>query len=96
MKGNKDKAFYSSDIAKKLGVKSCDVMDNVTRFARKGLAYVRGYQSHDKRSPFKKGYIITWIDQDKPRDQAVKEAFERTNKLLVENPISNTIHERVS
>jgi len=95
LKDNKDKAFYSSDIAKKLGVKSCDVMANVRRFERKGLVYVRGYQSHDKRSPFKKGYIITWIDQDKPRDQAVKEAFERTNKVLTENPTSNTIHERV-
>ena len=95
LESNKDKAFYSSDVAKSLGVKSCDIMANVRRFERKGLVYVRGYQSHDHRSPFKKGYIITWIDQQLPRDVAVKETFERTNKVLTENPTSNTIHERI-
>jgi len=95
LKNNKDKAFYSSDVAKSLGVKSCDIMANVRRFERKGLVYVRGYQSHDHRSPFKKGYIITWVDQNLPRDVAVKEAFKRTNKVLTENPTSNTIHERI-
>ena len=90
-----DKAFYSVDIVKELSVKSSDIMSNVRRFERKGLVYVRGYQSHDQRSPFSKGFIITWIDQKKPRDQAVKEAFDRTSKMLLENPTSNTIHERI-
>jgi len=95
LRNNKEKAFYSNDIVKALGVKSCDIMANVRRFEKKGLVYVRGYQSHDHRSPFKKGFILTYIDQDLPRDQAVKEAFERTNKVLIENPTTNTIHERV-
>jgi DNA-binding MarR family transcriptional regulator len=92
---NKDKAFYSNDIVKALGVKSCDIMANVRRFEKKGLVYVRGYQTHDGRSPFRRGFLLTFIDQDKPRDAAVREAFERTDKMLLENPTSNTIHERV-
>lgn len=92
---NKDKAFYSNDIVKALGVKSCDIMANVRRFEKKGQVYVRGYQTHDGRSPFRKGFILTFIEPDKPRDTAVREAFERTDKMLLENPTSNTIHERV-
>ena len=92
---NKDRAFYSSDIVKALGVKPCDVMPNVRRFERKGLVFVRGYQSHDKRSPFRRGYVITWIDQSKPREEAVKEAFERTSKVLFEGSTSNAVLERV-
>ena len=92
---NKEKAFYSNDIVKALGVKSCDIMANVRRFEKKGLVYVRGYQTHDGRSPFRKGFLLTYIDQDKPRDTAIREAFERTDKMLLENPTSNTIHERV-
>jgi len=92
---NKDEAFYSVDIKEKLEVNSCDIMSNVRRFEKKGLVYVRGYQSHDQRSPFSKGFILTWIDQELPRDQAVKEAFERTSKILLENPTTNTIHERI-
>jgi DNA-binding MarR family transcriptional regulator len=92
---NKEKAFYSNDIVKALGVKSCDIMANVRRFEKKGLVYVRGYQTHDGRSPFRKGFLLTYVDQDKPRDTAIREAFERTDKMLLENPTSNTIHERV-
>jgi len=92
---HEDTAFYSVDIKEALKVESCDIMSNVRRFERKGLVYVRGYQSHDQRSPFSKGFILTWIDQKKPRDRAVKEAFERTSKILLENPTTNTIHERI-
>ena len=96
MRENKDKAFYSVDIVKALGVNRSDVMSNMRmRYEPKGLVFIRGYQSHDQRSPFKKGFILTWIDQDLPRDQAVREAFERTDKVILENPTSNTIHERI-
>ena len=95
LKMNRDKAFYSTDIVEALDVKSCDVMPNVRRFERKGLAFVRGYQMHSKRSPFRKGYVITWIDQDLPREQAVKDAFERTNSIIVEESSSNVVLERV-
>ena len=59
------------------------------------MFFIRGYQSHDQRSPFKKGFILTWIDQEKPRDQAIREAFERTSRVLSENATSNSIHEKI-
>jgi hypothetical protein len=90
-----DQAFFSKDIVEALKVNRSDIMTNVRRFERQGLVLVRGYQSHDKRSPFQKGYILTYVNQMMLRDQAVKEAFERTNSILVENPTSNTIHERI-
>lgn len=71
LKKNKDHAFFSVDIVKELKIRSSDVMANVRRYEKKGLVFVRGYQSHDQRSPFKKGFILTWIDQDLPRDQAM-------------------------
>jgi len=91
---NKDKAFYSVDIVKALGIKPADVMCNMRRYERKGLVFIRGYNSHNRRSPFQRGYILTWIDQDKPRDQALKEAFERTNRILTTQGTSNAIIER--
>jgi len=96
LRENKDKAFYSVDIVKALGVNRSDVMSNMRmRYEPKGLVFIRGYQSHDQRSPFKKGFILTWIDQNLPRDQAIREAFERTNKVILENPTSNIIQERI-
>ena len=91
---NKDKAFYSVDIVKALGIKPVDVMCNMRRYERKGLVFIRGYNSHSRRSPFRNGYILTWIDQDKPRDQALKEAFERTERILTTDASSNAVYER--
>ena len=90
-----DQAYYSRDIVDILKVKTCDIMANVRRFEKKGLVYVRGYQSHDRRSPFSKGYILTYINQTLQRDQAIKEAFDRTSKIITDKPTSNTIHERI-
>jgi len=91
---NKDKAFYSKDIVEALGVKRCDIMPNVRRFERKGLVFVRGYQTHDRRSPFSKGYVLTWVDQHLQREQAIREAFDRTNSVIEEEASSNKVLER--
>lgn len=69
--------FFSKEVAEALkdkGVRPSDVMGNIRRFERKGLVYVRGYRSHDGQMPFKEGYLLTWIDQDKPREKAIGEA----------------------
>ena len=95
LREHSDEAHYSRDIVDTLEVKSSDIMSNGRRYERNGMIYIRGYQSHDQRSPFKKGFILTWIDQDLPRDQAIKEAFERTSKVLSENATSNSIHEKI-
>lgn len=95
---HRDGTFFSKEVAEALkdkGVKPSDVMDNVRRFERKGLVYVRGYRSHDGQTPFKEGYILTWIDQDKPREEAMGEAVERTEKALAGRASTSPIIERV-
>ena len=49
LKKHGHRAFYSTEIVKELKIKPTDVMPNVRRFEKKGLVFVRGYQSHDKR-----------------------------------------------
>lgn len=95
---NGEKAFFSIDIVNALlghGVKVEDVMPNVRRFERRGLVYVRGYESEDRQTPFREGYILTWIDQDKPRDEAIFESVRRTEAALVGRASSSPIMGRV-
>jgi len=95
---NCDRAFYSKEIAEALkgeGVKPRDVMSTLRRAERKGLVYIRGYRTHDRQTPFKEGYLITWIDPDKPREQALEEAIQRTEKALAEKASTSPIIERV-
>ncbi len=98
LEDNKDQAFYSKEIAEALrdkGVSPQDVMSNVRRFEKKGLVYVRGYNTHGRQTPFRDGYLITWIDQNKPRDHALAEAIERTEKALSKREDSMPILRRV-
>jgi len=98
LRKNKDRAFYSKEIVKVLkskGVKPSDLMPNVRRFESKGYVYVRGYRSDARETPFKDGYLITWIDSEKPRDRALGEAVERTNKVLEKNPYETSIIARI-
>jgi len=95
---HRDRAFFSKEVAEALkdkGVRLPDVMSNVRRFERMGLVYVRGYRSHDRQTPFKEGYLLTWIDRDKPRTDAIGEAVERTEKALAGRASTNPIIERV-
>lgn len=98
LKKNRDRAWFSKEIAgslKDVGVKISDVMANVRRFEKKGRVYVRGYKSEDRQTPFREGYLITWIDSDKPREQALEEAIERTNRALAERSSTSPLIERV-
>jgi len=93
-----DKAFYSTEVRKALssrGVKQCDVMASVRRLERKGLVYVRGYQTGDRQTPFAEGYLVTWIDQGKPREEALREAVDRTTRALEGSPATHPIIHRV-
>ncbi|MHA2403463.1 MAG: hypothetical protein ACXADH_10775 [Candidatus Kariarchaeaceae archaeon] len=51
---HRDRAFYKYRIVSKLEIRSCDVMANIRRFEQQGRVFVRGYQYHNKRSPFRK------------------------------------------
>jgi hypothetical protein len=64
------------------GVLVRDVMANVRRFERHGLVYVRGYKTDDRETPFKEGYLLTWVDPRLPREQAILEAVERREAAL--------------
>jgi len=98
LKENADSAFYSTEIAEALrddGVEQRDVMSTVRRAEKKGMVYVRGYRTHDRQTPFKEGYLITWMDPSKPREQAVEEAVRRTETALAQKASMSPIIERV-
>ena len=95
---NKDRAFFSKDIAEALrgeGVRVRDIMANARRFEEKRLIYVRGYKTDERQTPFKRGYLITWLDSDKPREEAIEEAVERTNRALKGIVAGSPLMERV-
>jgi len=95
---NGDRAWYSKEIADALkdkGVKPSDIMTTVRRYEKMGMLYVRGYRTHDSQTPFKEGYLITWLDQEKSQEEAVKEAVQRTDRALAKNASASPIIEKV-
>lgn len=98
LSSNAQRAFFTTEIVKALSemsVKPCDIMSNVRRWEKKGLVFVRGYRLDDKQTPFKEGYLVTYIDSSKPREEAIKEAVEKTEKALVEKESTNPTIQRV-
>ncbi|AFU59341.1 hypothetical protein Ngar_c24170 [Candidatus Nitrososphaera gargensis Ga9.2] len=99
LKDNSDRAFYSTEIYNALkdrGVKMPDVMTAARRYERKGLLYIRGYQTHDSCSPFAEGYLVTWIDSsNKDETSALKDAVAKTNQALSNKASTNPVVERV-
>ena len=98
VKENRDNAFFSTEIADALeegGVNVRDVMANIRRFEEKGLVYVRGYKTDERQTPFKRGYLITWLDPEKPREEAIEEAVQRTDKALKGKASGSPLMERV-
>lgn len=94
-----DRAWFSKEIAEALkheDVRICDVMANVRRFEERGLVYVRGYKLEERQTPFKEGYLLTWIDQEKSREEAIGEAIQKTDKALEnkrsESPFVDRVH----
>ena len=98
LKENSERAFYSTEIAEALKekrVRQQDIMGTLKRDKKKGLVYVRGYRTDNDETPFKEGYLITWIDSSKPRTQALDEAVERTNLILADKASTSPIIQRV-
>ena len=98
LKSHGDDAYYSREIADSLkvyGVRAGDVMGNLRRYEQKGQVYVRGYRGHDHRSPFKEGYLITWMKEGVDRDNALAAAVDRTNKRLANRESTNAVIQRV-
>lgn len=70
-------------------------MTNVRRLERKGLVYVRGYRTGYGETPFKEGFLITWLEPSKPREKSIEEAIQRTEIALVEKSDSSPIMQRI-
>ncbi|MHA1974095.1 MAG: hypothetical protein ACTSW1_13940 [Candidatus Hodarchaeales archaeon] len=77
------------------GVKKSDIMSTVRRYEKKGLVFVRGYRSERNQTPFKRGFLLTWINKDIPREKAIKEAFQRTENVLSEPSTTNVTGQRI-
>ncbi|MCJ7732770.1 hypothetical protein MUP51_10690 [Candidatus Bathyarchaeota archaeon] len=95
---HRDGAFFSVEIVDALseyGVKPGDIMANVRRFERKGLVYVRGYKSDEGQTPFQEGYLLTWLDPDISREDAILDAVKRTDRALEGRASSSPVMERV-
>jgi hypothetical protein len=93
-----DEAFFSADLVEALGdrgVKGSDIMSNVRRHEAKGLVYVRGYKSEERETPFKEGFLMSYIDQELHRDDALREAIGRTDVALQDRASSSPTMERI-
>jgi len=98
LRSHRDKAFFSTEIAETLkehGMKVRDVMSNVRRFEQKGAVYVRGYKTDERQTPFKEGYLVTWLDSSKPREEAIEDAIRRTDEALAGRASGSSFMERV-
>jgi hypothetical protein len=91
---NSDRAFFSKELTNALkhkGIKPSDIMTTVRRLEKKGLVYVRGYRLHDGQTPFGDGYLLTWLDNDTSREDAIEQAIKRTGAVL-RNTASASTH----
>jgi hypothetical protein len=94
-----DKAWFSKEIAEALkheDIRVCDIMANVRRFEKRGLVYVRGYKLEERQTPFKEGYLVTWINQKKSREEAIEDAIQKTDRALEnkrsDSPFVDRVH----
>lgn len=98
---NADSAYFSKqvyDALKDKGVRMSDVMATVRRYNKLKpfrLVQVRGYKGDEDQTPFKEGFMLTWIDQEIDRDTAVNQATERIEKALHGREKANPVIERV-
>ncbi len=98
LRENKVKAFYTRQIVealKEYGVKIADVMPNLRRYERKGWVFIRGYRGHDRETMFSAGYAVTWLDPEKDRVEAIREALQRTERLIAGEATGNPIANRI-
>jgi len=98
LRDNAHRAYFATEITTTLsdkGVKQCDVMSNVRRWEKKGLVLVRGYRLDDRQTPFEEGYLVVCIDISKSREDAIKEAVEKTDQALAQKESTNPTIQRI-
>jgi len=47
-----------------------------------GPGVYRGYKGAERQTPFREGYMLTWVDQGIPRDEGFMEAVARTEAAV--------------
>jgi hypothetical protein len=95
----REKAAFTTavrtSLEKRLGVQMSQsmIMSVVDRYRRE--VYVRGYQSPHRMTPFEQGFAVTWIDPNLPRERALTEAKERTDRFLQGEQTTSPLFQRV-
>ncbi len=95
---NSGEAFFSVEVVEALaehGVKPGDIMSNLRRYERRGLVYVRGYKGEERETLFREGFLLTWLDPDVPREEAIMDAVVRTDAALAGRASSSPTMERM-
>ncbi len=95
---NKDRAFYSREIVEALkdhAIKIHNIMPTIRKMEKKRMCFVRGYHHVERESPFREGFLITFLDSDKPIREAIEEALERTEKRLQDRSSENPLLQRI-
>lgn len=84
------------DLEKRLGrhISQSMIMSALKKYKNHDI-YVRGYQGSHRMTPFQAGYAITWLDPDLPRDEALRQAKERTDRLLQHEETASPLFRRV-
>ena len=99
---NVDQAFFSREIfdslkqelGEELQLNIPEIMSTVRKMEKKRQVYVRGYSGAEKQTPFRTGFLITALELAKPIQQALDEAFQRTELRLqdVDDSENPTLH----
>jgi hypothetical protein len=92
---NVGKAYFSRELVDLLKVKPSDIMSIARRLERQGHVLIRGYREGDRETPFKRGYLISWVDSSLGRDSGLRKAFEASSKRLEQEKDCNPFMQRI-
>jgi hypothetical protein len=95
LQNNIGAAYFSKELVERLAVKPSDIMSTVRRLERQGRVFVRGYREGDRETPFKQGYLITWVDDTLGRDNGLRNALTATSGRLNDEEDTNPFMMRI-
>jgi len=98
LESHKTQAFFAREITdalKEKGITNVDVSCTLRRLEQKGKILRRGFRTHDREIPFLKGFLVTWIDQNKNLVLAMEEAENRIRARISDNSSDNVTWRRI-
>jgi len=96
----RDRAAFTTqvrkDLEERLGVEVLQsmVMCILSKYRHREV-YLRGYQGAERMTPFEQGFAVTWLNPNLPREQALAEAKERTDRFLQDKQTTSPLFQRV-